>query len=220
MMRKFLCFVLFSVSALYAYGQQIYFETGTSVSKFDYKNSDGESLANMFGSNHFFMQAGYHTISPVERLNYSAGLSYNTYGSQSSDSTLGNYFEWNVNYIGVDLGIDYEIYKRRFIHNSLSDLSVYIKATITPEFLLHGTQTINNRVYNLNGIEQFKYPFLFARGGIGVSYALSSLITVYAEYMGGKGFPLKFGDSADKEKLRITNHNIGFGLYVNLPTYR
>jgi hypothetical protein len=219
-MKKSLFYVLFSISALCVCGQQVYIETGTAISAFNYKNSDKESIDNLYGSNNLFLQIGYRTVSPVNRLNYSAGISYTGYGAIGSDSTVGNYFAWDVKYIGVDLGLEYEIIKKRFTTNSLSDLTVYIKVTASPELMVHGTQTINNEVYNLFGVEQFKYPFLFVRGGAGVSYSINRLITIYAEYMGGEGFPIKIGDKDDKEKLWISNHNIGFGLYINLPSYR
>jgi len=219
-MKKSLCSILLSISTLCVCGQQVYIETGKAISAFDYKNSQGERINNLYGSNNFFLQAGYHTVLPVNRLNFSAGVSYMGYGAMGSDSTVGNFFEWEADYIGVDLGLDYDIIRKRVTSNTLSDLTVYIKMTISPEFLVHGNQTINGEVYNLIGVEQFKSPFIFLRGGAGVSYSINRLFVVYAEYLGGKGFPLKISDSEDKEQLRISSHNIGFGLFINLPSYR
>jgi hypothetical protein len=219
-MKKCLCYILLAVSTLSARGQQVYIETGTAISAFIYRNSDKESLDNLYGSNHFFLHTGYHTVSPVNRLNYSAGISYTGYGARGSDVSVGNFYDWDAKYIGIDLGIDYEIIKKRFTSASLSDMTVYIKAAFSPEILVHGTQTVNDEIFNLVGVEQFKYPFLFARGGAGISYSVNRLLTVYGEYMGGMGFPFKIGDRNDKERLWILNHNIGFGLLVNLPSYK
>jgi len=219
-MRKCLCFILLSITALSVSGQRIYMETGLSISAFDYKNSAGESLDNLYGYNSFFLQTGYHTVTSVNRLNFSAGLSYNRYGARGSDPSVGNYFDWNAEYIGADLGLDYEVVRKRYTTNALNDFTAYLKLTLTPEFMVHGTQTINNDVYNLQGVEQFKYPFLFTRGGAGVNYTISKIFTVYAEYMGGVGFPVKLGDAGDEERLWIFSHNIGFGLFVNLPSYK
>lgn len=219
-MRKSLYLVFLFLSPLIVNGQQIYLETGAAVSAFNYRNSDGEKLENLHGGNHFFLQTGYHTVSTVNRLNYSAGISYIGYVSSGSDNSVGNFFEWEANYIGLDLGLDYEIVKKRFTSGSMSDLAVYLKITVSPEVLVHGTQIINEQVYNLVGAEQFKYPFLFARGGAGISYSVNRLVAVYGEYLGGYGLPVKIGDREDKEKLRIFSHNFGFGLYVNLPSYK
>lgn len=219
-MKKCILSVLISFFSLYAWGQQVFIESGMAVSAFNYKNSAGEPLDNLFGSNNFFMQLGYHTVAKVNRLNYSAGISYTGYGAAGSDSTVGNHFYWDARYIGADLGLDYEIIKKRFTTGSLNELTVYIKMTISPEVMVQGTQTINNEVYDLAGVEQFKYPFIFARGGAGISYSINRAVTVYAEYMGGEGFPINIGDRDDKEKLWIASHNIGFGLLVNLPGYK
>jgi len=216
-MKKFLCFLLLSIPTLYISAQQVYIETGAVISAFNYKNSEGEKINNLYGRNSFFLQAGYHTALSVKRLNFSAGISYAGYGAKGSDSTVGNYFDWDVEYIGVDLGLDYEIIRKRFTGNSINDLTVYIKTTLSPEFMVHGTHTINNDVYDLSGVEQFKYPFLFARGGAGVSYYVGRIFLIYLEYMGGMGFSFMGND--DNEKLMISSHNIGFGILINLPAY-
>ncbi len=219
-MRISLLIILLFVSVSYMYGQQVFLETGTALSAFDYRNSDGERLDNLYGGNHLFLKAGFHSVTPADRLSWSAGLSYAGYVSKGSDNSVGNYFEWDANYLGLDLGLEYEIIRIRFTKASLSDMTVYVKTAISPEILVHGTQVINEQVYNLSGAEQFKYPFLFARGGFGICYSMSRLIAVYAEAMAGYGFPVKFGDKADMEKLRIISGNIGFGIFVNLPSYK
>lgn len=218
-MKRFRCMLIAIISTMTLSGQQVYMETGKTISSFDYKNSDGNTLDNLHGEIHNFMKVGFRTYSPVKRLNYFAGLSFNKYGAKGSDESVGNYFDWNVNYLGLELGADYEIYKKRYAIRNLNDLTFFLNASLTPEFMVSGMQTINSNVYNLMGEEQFKYPFLFVRGGCGVSYTLSKTFTLILQYMGGKGFPLKFGDPEDKEKLRINSHNIGFGLSIDLPTY-
>ncbi len=41
----------------------------------------------------------------------SFGVSNDKYGATSSDQVLGNYSEWDVSYLGVNLGVDYEFFK-------------------------------------------------------------------------------------------------------------
>lgn len=219
-MNKVLCSVIFLVSAMVLNGQQVFLETGKNLSVFDYKNSKGEPLDNLYGSTHVFIEAGYRTGLKIKNLQFSAGLSYNSYGATGSDNSLGNYFNWDANYLGLNLGLDYDLYKKRFTTNTLSDLSVYIKTAVSPEYLIYGTQKINNQVINLIGEEQFKYPFIFIRGGCGVSYSVTRVITAYFQYMMGKGFPVKSNAPADSEKLRIVSHNFGIGLFINLPAYK
>jgi hypothetical protein len=217
-MKKIAGLMLLLVSATTLCGQQVYLETGMTFSSFDYKNSDGNSLDNIHGSSHNYMKLGFHSVSFVQNLHYSAGIAYNRYGSRGSDQKLGNYFDWDVSYLGLDLGVDYDLFKKRFETNNLSDFSFYLKTSVSPEFPISGTQTINEKVYSVKGIEQFKYPYLFVRGGCGISYSFTRTMTVCFQYMGGKGFPVKFGDSEDKEKLRISGHNFGFCLLIDLPS--
>lgn len=218
-MKRILWLLFLSISSITLCGQQAYLEMGKTISSFDYRNSDNEILNNLYGSTHNYMRIGYHTISFVQKLNFSAGIALSKYGAKGSDELLGNYYDWDVTYLGMELGADYEIYKKRFAYNNISDFAFYLKTSLTPEFLIFGTQTINNDVYNIVGVEQFKYPFLFVRGGCGLSYSISKTFTAYFQYMIGKGFPLKFGNAGDKEKLSIVGHNIGFGMFINLPAY-
>jgi hypothetical protein len=218
-MRKSIVLFFLISSVMCISGQQAFIESGVAISAFDYRNSRGEAIENLFGVNSFFLQTGYHAITPVYRLNYLTALSYTRYGARGSDESVGNYFDWDAGYLGAVVGLDYDLIRKRIISSSQNDITVYIKTSISAEFLVNGTQTINNEVYSLVGVEQFRYPFLFVRGGSGASYSVSKLFTVFAEYTGGKGFPFKSGDT-DKEKLKISSHNFGFGIYVNLPAYK
>jgi hypothetical protein len=218
-MKKIFWFLLLSVSSMTLFGQQVSLEMGKTISSFDYRNSDNKTLDNLYGSTNNYMRLGYNSISFVQKLDFSVGIVLSKYGARGSDELLGNFYDWDVTYLGLELGTDYELFKKRFAYNNLSDFAFYLKVSVTPEFLIFGTQTINNEVYNIVGKEQFKYPFIFARGGCGLSYSISRTFTAYFQYMLGKGFPLKFGDSEDKEKLRIVGHNLGFGMLFNLPAY-
>ena len=218
-MRKGVLLIILFVSTLSVCGQQVFIETGTVISAFDYKNSEGEKLDNLYGGHHLLLQAGYHAAISNSRLNYSFGISYAGYVSSGSDTTLGNFYAWEADYIGTELALEYEIISNNFASSSANNTAVFLKVAISPEILIHGTQTINEQVYSLAGVEQFKHPFLFARGGAGICYSVTRLISIYGEYMAGYGFPVKIGDTDDKEKLGIISHNISFGLFINLPSY-
>jgi hypothetical protein len=218
-MKKLFFILLLTVPILKARGQQVYIETGAVVSSFDYKNSEGKELERLYGGNHLLLKAGYHAVTTVERLNYSIGIRYAGYKAEGCDVILGNYFSWDTKYIGLDLGLDYDVFKKTLSSGSQSDMTGYIKLTATPEFMTQGTQIINKQVYDLHGTEQFKYPFIFARGGAGLRYSVSRLIEIYGEYLVGYGFAMK-KEKDDKEKLKIFNQNFSFGILVNLPSYQ
>ena len=103
------------------------------------------------------------------------------------------------------MGLDYAFYRPgRFIF--------YAKATASPEFLIRGTQRINDQGYDLVGEDDFNSPIYFFRGGLGVQYQLTDQAMLNIQYMGGKSFNF----NNDPEKLNIVANNFGFGLLIKL----
>jgi len=204
-MRKFILFAtcLLCVSSLKS--QQLYLETGKTISSFDFKNSQGGKLENLRATDHTFLSLGYRKSIFTERLFLNVIGNYNTYGAIGSDGALDNFFEWDITYLGISAGFDFEFYKP-------GNFTFYIKATAASEFLIQGTQTLNNQVFNLPGEDDFDTPIYFFRGGLGVQYRLSEKLSVFTQYRYGIAGTFKDiqGD------LKINAHNFGLGLLVNL----
>jgi len=197
-----------------ASGQIIYFETGKTISSFDYKNTAGASLQNLKGSNQNSLAVGLRMPLNQTAWHLSFDAAYNRYVVKGSDPILGNYFEWDVNYLGANFGIDYEFYKPPENYNEQHGFSFYIKASVAAEFLLNGTQNLNNQINDLAGVEEFDKPFYFIRGGVGLNYYINKSYVVFAQYTGGRSFLI--GNYKDKEKLNLVTHNISIGLAINL----
>ena len=204
-MKNFLIitFLLLSISA--ARSQEIFVEAGKTLSSFDYTNSQGNKLANLQSTNQTFMSLGYRMNVFTKNLYLDINGNYNSYGSNGSDISLDNYFEWDLNYIGIGAGFDYEVYKP-------GDFIFYVKVLASAEFMIQGTQTINDQVYDLSGEEDFNSPLYFFRGGLGVQYAVTESIAVFTEYMYGRGNTFKDAQG----DLKINAHNFGFGLLINV----
>lgn len=199
----------------------ISFEYGRVISSFDYKNSEGEELSNLQGSSNNHVDLGWKMHFKTSKLYILSGLSYNKYGAKGSDQAVGNYYDWDVNYLGVRLGVGYEFFKTKSFFNfpyvsGNPGITLSVQASVTSDFLVKGTQTINNEVFDLIGVEQFDTPFLFAYGGIGLNYYPTKEISIYVQYNGGKGFSV-FSDSNDKEKLNYITHIISLGIAISLP---
>jgi len=219
-MQKLTLILIFFFLSLSLNAQQFSLEFGKVISSFDYKNSDGEELDNMQGSTNNHLGIGFKM--PIRKTSaYLLSLiSYNKYGAQGSDDVLGNYYDWNINYVGISIGGGYEFFKLgsyKNVKNTNTDqgFTVYVQLFGAVEFLVQGTQTINDQVYNLIGVEQFDKPYIFARGGLGVKYYASKTISLYAEYMGGRGFSVFKSDS--NENLNINAHTISLGIAINMP---
>ena len=213
-MKKIILILLILITTN-TFSQQIYFEGGKTLSSFDYKNSEGERLDNLQASSHSFMTIGYRNQVFTENLNISLGTSYAGYGAIGSDDFAGNYMEWDLNYLEMNMGLDYELFK-------ISNLQFYIKGSSSVSFLLQGTQTLNNRIINLNNQEDFNKTTFDFRAGFGLLLPVSEAVTLYAQFMQGRNFSLKEGTAnvSSRESLRIISKNISFGILVNLEEVR
>ena len=208
---KKITLMLLLLTATIATAQQLYVEGGKTMSSFDYKNSQGNSLDNLQATAHNFMAIGYRNQLFTKNLHLSLGTSYAGYGAIGSDDTVGNYMEWDVNYLEFNTGLDYELFK-------VKKAKFYIKGTASMAFLLQGTQTHNNMVIDLKNKDDFDKTLFDFRAGFGFSHPISENLSFYAQYMHGKSLKLKEGTASttDQEELRIVSDNISFGLLLNI----
>jgi hypothetical protein len=205
-MKKNTLLFLLLIAATVASAQQIYLETGKTMSAFDYRNSQGEKLDNLQQSTHSFMEIGYRDrVISNQKIKGSLGIRYAGYGAIGSDDEVGNFMEWNVNYVELNVGLDHIIFR-------IKEGSIYLKGAASYGFLVQGAQTINNRVINLKKIEEFDKPILNFRIGTGFSHPITNDLSFYVQYMYGKSVVWV----VKPEKLRIGSNNISFGLLVNL----
>ncbi|WP_457618647.1 outer membrane beta-barrel protein [Lutibacter sp.] len=208
---KKITLLLLVLVATTTFAQQIYIEGGKTLASFDYKNSQGVRLENLQATPHSFMTVGYRDQLFIKNLNISLGTSYAGYGAIGSDDTVGNYMEWDVNYLEFNTGLDYRLFKIKKAH-------VYIKGTASMAFLVQGTQTINNMVIDLKNQDDFDKTVFDFRAGFGFRHLISENLAFYVQYMRGKSLKLKDGTAVtdDQEELRYVSDNISFGLLINI----
>jgi flagellar motor protein MotB len=185
--------------------QQISMEAGKNISSFSYKNSQGINLENLQSTNNTFMNLGYRRSIFTERFFLNAKAVYNSYGATGSDRILDNYYEWNVTYIGPSFGVEYEI-------AHAGDFIFSLKVDASAEFLIQGTQTINNQVYNLFDEDDFDAAIYFLRGGANIQYKVSNKISIFTEYEYGQSGSI----TSTTGDLTINAHNFGLGLLINV----
>ena len=153
-MRKLVVFILITWTCN-SYGQQLFMEIGRTMSSFDYKNSQGVPLDNLQSKPNNYIKMGYRdNLNDSKTLFVSIGALYNGYGAIGSDRTLDNYFEWDVTYLGLEAGLDFRLFRLR-------DFTFFINGSAASEFLIQGTQTVNNQVFNLVGEDEFNNTIFF-----------------------------------------------------------
>jgi hypothetical protein len=205
-MKKITLVLLLLAASGITTAQELYVEGGKTSSSLDYRNSQGEKLQNLQQTNHNFMAFGYRgrVITNNETMG-SIGFRYAGYGAIGSDNSVGNFMEWNVNYMEFIMGLDHKLF-------SIKKGSIYIKGSTSVGFMIQGSQTLNNTVVNLKKVEEFDKPLIDFRLGAGFSHPISENLSFYVQYIYGKSLVW----TAKPEKLRITSNNIGFGLLIDI----
>lgn len=217
-MKNILACLFLSFFVFAAEGQQVFLETGLVISSFDYRTSDGSKIDNLKGAGKSCFGLGFRM--PVMKSPWHAVIEVtnNNYGATSSDPDLGNFSEWDVSFLGINLGGDYEFFKPKMINIERNGLSFYIRGVAAAEFLMSGKQKLNSQVYDLSGEEEFDKPVFFAKGGIGGNYYLTRSYIVFAQYMFGRS--ILFGNHTGQEKLNYTTHAITLGITADLSYKR
>lgn len=191
------------------FSQQLYIELGTNVSAFDYENSQGRPLDNLLSTSKAYYGMGYRqSINDRRTLFLTLGASFNNYGAIGSEARVDNYFEWDVSYLGLEVGLGIQMFRLR-------DLTFMFNGSVASEFLIRGNQTINNDVFNLVGEPEFNNTILFFRGGVEMQYPISRSTALFVGYTYGESALVNSGDS--NEKLNLSTHQFGIGFIINLP---
>jgi hypothetical protein len=209
MFKNYTILIVVVFMSFSCFSQQLYFELGTTISSFDYENSQGRPLDNLLSKSKSYYGMGYRqSINRSNTLFLSVGASYTNYGAIGSEPSLDNYFEWDVSYLGVKAGLGMKIVE-------LGDLTFFGNVSIASELLIRGNQTINNNVYNLFGEEEFNNNLFFVRGGLEMQYPLSRNTAIFASYTYGKSVLLNTPEVG--ETLKLSAHQFGLGFIINLP---
>lgn len=211
-MRYGLLSVLCFLVVFKCYSQQLFVELGKSNSGFDYKNSQGQPLDNLLSKSNTYMEIGYRDVlNKNQTLYLSVAAIYSGYGAIGSDRVLNNYFEWDVSYLGLNTGLDVRLFRLR-------DFSFFLRGRVSVEYLIRGTQTLNDQVYNLVGEAEFNNYIFFTRAGLAMQYPISRSTALVAGYTYGKTVLINGNKTSDQESLKLNNHQFGIGFVVNLPS--
>ena len=226
MKRYILIFLL--IPTLHVSGQKIkilqdaiFVEYGKSISNFDYSNSSGVKLENLQPMTKNYFRLGYNhdwyfsnkSVLQPNRFSFSVSLDYNNYGAQGSNAILYNIYEWDLEYLGLNLAINYDLIKMR-------DFTFYVTGGASSDYNLRGTQMINSQVYSLENVEEFDPFSFFFKGGAGITYPMSEKARVYVQYLYSTSNVMKDDSASSLERLSVRNHSIGAGVLVDIKGFK
>ena len=204
-MKKITLVLMLLTATTIATAQQLYVAGGKSSTTFDYKNSQGNSLENLQATTNSYMAIGYKSQFFTKKLNLNVGLNYSGYGAMGSDDVVGNFMEWDVNYAGLNVGLDYSLLK-------IKKASVYVKGAVSAALFVQGTQTLNNSVIDLKNNDDFDTTLVTMQAGLGFTHPISENLSFYVQYVYGKSLDMASGDA----ELKFKSNNVGFGLLIDI----
>lgn len=194
----------------FSFGQVIQGEWGQSISRFSYTNSVGGTLENLQAGTNSYVGLGYKIPLRGDKLGILISGLWSNYSAVGGDARTDSYFEWDVSYVGLNFGLDYTFARSR-------EFVFFARISASTEYLINGTQIVNNQVFNLNQENEFDNFLVVPRLGVGVQYPLSKTAALFAQYQFGMSFSLVDGNPEDAEKLNIITHHIGLGIVIKLP---
>jgi len=196
--------VVIILSNFSAYCQELMTETGLSFTSFNFKDSQGNNLENVQPATTNFLNLGYRHNLLNKTLHFVGGLSFNKYEAIGSNDPINLYYKWETTYLAPFLGLDVKLI-------GSEKVAFYLRTTTSLEFMLQGTQTLNNQIFNLKNVEEFDTAKLLFRGGAIIDYSISETLSIFTHFKYGQST-----ESGDTQKLKFNTTEIGIGLAVKL----
>jgi hypothetical protein len=206
MSKKYLLLlVLFSGCFLQA--QELFFSNGKNFTKYDYKNSLGNTNSNLRSGEGSFYQLGldFKLNKATDKLSYAVSVVYNQFNAEGGTSTAN--YSWKTNYLGIQNALNYTLFQ-----NSKS-FKVKTKLGVATSTIIKGEQYINNVVFDITNNEEFKGITIQPNVGVDFQYAINQNIRISAGYEFSKAFNVS---NSSSEELSFTNNQIHFGLHFPL----
>ena len=203
--KYLLLLVLFSGCFLQA--QELFFSNGKNFTKYDYKNSFGNTNSNLRSGEGSFYQLGldFKLNKATDKLSYAVSVVYNQFNAEGGTSTAN--YSWKTNYLGIQNVLNYTLFQ-----NSKS-FKVKTKLGVATSTIIKGEQYINNVVYNITKQEEFSGITIQPNVGVDFQYAINPNFRISAGYEFSKAFNVS---NSSSEELSFTNNQIHFGLHFPL----
>ena len=203
--KYLLLLVLFSGCFLQA--QELFFSNGKNFTKYDYKNSFGNTNSNLRSGEGSFYQLGldFKLNKATDKLSYAVSVVYNQFNAEGGSSTAN--YSWKTNYLGIQNALNYTLFQ-----NSKS-FKVKTKLGVATSTIIKGEQYINNVVFDITKNEEFSGITIQPNVGVDFQYAINQNVRISAGYEFSKAFNVS---NSSSEELSFTNNQIHFGLHFPL----
>ncbi len=210
-MKKLIFTLLFTLTIIRAYSQEIYFLTGKNYTTYQLRYNGPETANHLDkkGSGNSY-EIGMAIPIKVQRLafdnnlDYIVGLNLNQFNASAGNQM--NYYSWDTEYIGITNAIKFS-----FVQTDHVDISV--KGGFTTSTLLSGDQKINNSKFDLHNQKDFNGIIVSPLLGLQAKCNLSEYGYLSLGYNYSRSFSLT---NTTEKKLSFLNHQILFGISFEL----
>lgn len=197
------------LASLNLFSQEIYFTTGKNYTKYNYKDANLQSNANLQSGTGNFYEVGLNKPLGINKVSYELGVSLNDYNAIGGNSA--NYYRWDTQYLGIHTGLSYSLLTNK--NKPKKDFDVLVGTGLNVSTLIYGKQEINGLYYDLMDQKEFSGIILESSVGLAAKYAFSS----YGSLSLGYNFCQSVNiTNTSKEKLSFTTNQLELGVYFNI----
>ena len=211
---KYLINIFIILLSVNIFGQHAYFNTGLNMTKYDYKNSDGDINNNLKSSSGSHFEIGYgfpldgqrsRGSRAYSKLKLKGGLSISQYNT-TGGNTFDNY-DWKTQYLGLRAHVEYYLLRN-------DNFSSSIDGGFGIETLINGKQKIGGTTYDLSENDEFKGLFFTPKLGLNLIFNVAESVGLY----GGIHFlrSLRMKGAVNGESLSFNTTQISFGILIQL----
>jgi hypothetical protein len=208
MMKKFLLSLLVVGVQFFGFSQKAFISYGHNFTKYDYKNSNGDSNSNLKGNDGSAIEIGYqmplkkYKTVDLSNFYYTVSLTLDQFNAKGGD--LNNTYNWETTYVGLQNKFGYSLFKKK------SGFEAIVYGGFNFTSILKGEQTINQIVYDISKNEEFSGVLIKPFLEFEIKYAISEKIDVKMGYSISRTSHLT---NQSTEKLAFNNSQIQLGFY-------
>ena len=204
-MRKIHLILIAFIVISNTYSQEVYFITGTNISKFNFSSEKGGIKTPLFSGSGVTNEMGYMRPLKNKRFSHSVSINLNDYNIVAGD--LANSYEWSTKYFGVNNTLDFTVP----IANN--NFKLMFNVGINLSTIIYGRQEINGAFYDIMDQDEFSGLFFVPNTSLRIKYKLNDFGYLSFGYGLSKNVILF---NISKEKLITSTNQIVFGIHFNI----
>lgn len=203
MIKNYLLLALLIFSSQ-LFSQKAYFLTGSNVTDYSFKSSEGEMTTKLQSGTGSSYEIGYSSALKGQKLFYDVSITLNEYNAVAGSPA--NSYKWDSKYMGVQNALSYHFpVGKRF--------QLMLNGGLNIATIIYGKQTSNGVVYDLVDEDEFAGLLFSPFVGAHAKLKLNELGFLSLGYSYSKSLN-PFNVSPDK--LSFNTNQILFGIHFNI----